>query len=192
MAEFTIRSYGDPVLRAKGEPVREFGPALRTLGEAMLRAMRSAKGIGLAAPQVGLSLQLFVMDVRDADHPPVLDGRTCSADDIMPLLVANAEVTVPEGEPEVCSEGCLSFPGITGDVPRVERAIVRYRDADGAPHVLECAGLLARCAQHEHDHCQGVLFIDRMTPSHRLLTAAKAKKLQRATAAELKAARRKA
>lgn len=192
MAEFTIRPYGDPVLRAVGEPVREFGAPLRTLGDAMLRAMKTAKGIGLAAPQVGLSLQLFVMDVHDEDFTPILDGKERKPEDIMPMLLANATVTVPPGEPETYTEGCLSFPGITGDVERVERAVVRYRDADGAPHVLECAGLLARCAQHEHDHCQGVLFIDRMTRPHQLLTAAKVKKLKRATSAEMKAARKKA
>jgi peptide deformylase len=190
MADFTIRCYGDPVLRAVGEPVKEFGAPLRSLGEAMLRAMKTAKGIGLAAPQVGLSLQLFVMDVRDEEYLPVLDGKACDPADIMPMLLANAEVTVPAGVPETYVEGCLSFPGVTGDVDRVERAIVRYRDADGAPHVLECAGLLARCVQHEHDHCQGVLFIDRMTRAHQLLTAAKVKKLKRATTAELKAARK--
>jgi peptide deformylase len=192
MAEFTIRPYGDPVLRAVGEPVREFGAPLRTLGDAMLRAMKTAKGIGLAAPQVGLSLQLFVMDVHDEDFAPVLDGKERQPEDIMPMLLANAVVTVPPGEPDTYTEGCLSFPGITGDVERVERAIVRYRDADGAPHVLECAGLLARCVQHEHDHCQGVLFIDRMTRPHQLLTAAKVKKLKRATTAEMKAARKQA
>jgi peptide deformylase len=192
MAEFSIRPYGDPVLRAVGEPVREFGAPLRTLGDAMLRAMKTAKGIGLAAPQVGLSLQLFVMDVHDEDFAPVLDGKERQPEDIMPMLLANAVVTVPPGEPETYTEGCLSFPGVTGDVERVERAIVRYRDADGAPHVLECAGLLARCVQHEHDHCQGVLFIDRMTRAHQLLTAAKVKKLKRATTAEMKAARKQA
>jgi peptide deformylase len=192
MAEFIIRPYGDPILRAKGEPVKEFGPALRSLGEAMLGAMRTAKGIGLAAPQVGLSLQLFVMNVKDEDYQPVLDGKPCDSADIMPMLLANATVTVPAGEPEIYTEGCLSFPGITGEVERVERAIVRYRDAEGAPHVLECEGLLARCVQHEHDHCQGVLFIDRMSRPHQLLTAAKVKKLQRATIAEMKAARKKA
>ncbi|MFM2211946.1 MAG: hypothetical protein RL639_1140 [Verrucomicrobiota bacterium] len=192
MAEFTIRPYGDPVLRAVGEPVREFGAPLRTLGDAMLRAMKAAKGIGLAAPQVGLSLQLFVMDVHDEDFAPVLDGKERKPEDIMPMLLANATVTVPAGEPDTYTEGCLSFPGITGDVERVERAIVRYRDVDGAPHVLECAGLLARCVQHEHDHCQGVLFIDRMTRAHQLLTAAKVKKLKRATTAEMKAARKQA
>ncbi|MEY3129988.1 MAG: hypothetical protein RLY12_360 [Verrucomicrobiota bacterium] len=192
MAEFTIRPYGDPVLRAVGEPVREFGAPLRTLGDAMLRAMKTAKGIGLAAPQVGLSLQLFVMDVHDEDFAPVLDGKERRPEDIMPMLLANATVSVPAGEPDTYTEGCLSFPGVTGDVERVERAIVRYRDADGAPHVLECAGLLARCVQHEHDHCQGVLFIDRMTRAHQLLTAAKVKKLKRATTAEMKAARKQA
>ena len=192
MAEFTIRPYGDPVLRAVGEPVREFGAPLRTLGDAMLRAMKAAKGIGLAAPQVGLSLRLFVMDVHDEDFAPVLDGQERRPEDIMPMLLANATVTVPPGEPDTYTEGCLSFPGVTGDVERVERAIVRYRDADGAPHVLECAGLLARCVQHEHDHCQGVLFIDRMTRPHQLLTAAKVKKLKRATTAEMKAARKQA
>ena len=94
MAEFTIRPYGDPVLRAAGEPVREFGAPLRTLGDAMLRAMKAAKGIGLAAPQVGLSLQLFVMDVHDEDFAPVLDGQERRPEDIMPMLLANATVTI--------------------------------------------------------------------------------------------------
>ena len=125
MAEFTIRTYGDPVLRTPGEPVREFGPALRTLGDAMLVAMRKAKGIGLAAPQVGLSLQLFVADVRDPEATPLLDGQPVDPAAIMPMLFANAEVTVPAGEPATYAEGCLSFPGITGDVPRIERAVGR-------------------------------------------------------------------
>ena len=132
------------------------------------------------------------MNVKDEDYQPVLDGKACEPADIMPMLLANAIVTVLPGEPDIYTEGCLSFPGITGEVERVERAIVRYRDAEGAPHVLECEGLLARCVQHEHDHCQGVLFIDRMSRPHQLLTAAKVKKLQRATIAEMKAARKKA
>jgi peptide deformylase len=179
MAAYPIRRYGDPVLRAKGAPVREFGTALWDLGDAMLESMRAAKGIGLAAPQVGLSLQLFVVNVHDEDFKPTLDGK-----------VVDPEETVPAGEGEIYTEGCLSFPGITGDVERVEKAIVQFRDADGAPHTLECEGLLARCVQHEHDHCQGVLFIDRMTRAHQLLTATKVKKLQRATTAELKAAKK--
>mgnify|MGYP006189105673 CR=1 FL=1 len=99
MAEFTIRPYGDPILRAKGDPVKEFGPALRSLGDAMLSAMKTAKGIGLAAPQVGLSLQLFVMNVHDEDFLPLLDGKPRQPKEIMPMLLANATVSVPAGEP---------------------------------------------------------------------------------------------
>jgi len=191
MASLPIRHYGDPVLRAKGEPVREFGAPLRALGETMLETMRAAKGIGLAAPQVGLPLQLFVLDVRDAESRPVLDGREEDPARIMPMVLANAEVSVPEGEALCYDEGCLSFPGVRGSVARIERATVRYRDADGAPHVLECSGLLARCVQHEHDHCQGVLFIDRMTGPDVLLAASKIKRIRRDTEASLRTARRK-
>ncbi len=191
MSAHPIHHYGHPVLRTKGEAVREFGPSLRMLGNTMLEAMRAAKGIGLAAPQIGLSLQLFVIDICDDEYQPIYDGKKVDAQTIMPLLLANAKVTIPEGPSETYTEGCLSFPGITGDVNRVERAIVKFHDADGAAHTLECEGLLARCVQHEHDHCQGVLFIDRMNRAHQLLVASKVKKLQRATQAELKAAKKK-
>ena len=146
MAEFTIRPYGDPVLRAVGEPVREFGPPLRTLGDAMLRAMKAAKGIGLAAPQVGLSLQLFVMDVHDEDFAPVLDGKERQPADIMPMLLANATVTVPPGEPDTYPEGCLSFPGVTGDVERVERVwfFCSIAMAGGMPSIASTSGLSMR------------------------------------------------
>lgn len=192
MSGHPIHRYGHPVLRTKGEAVREFGPSLRMLGNTMLESMRAAKGIGLAAPQIGLSLQLFVIDICDEDYQPTFDGKKVEPKSIMPMLLANAKLTVPEGLSETYTEGCLSFPGIMGDVNRVERAIIQFRDAEGAPHTLECEGLLARCVQHEHDHCQGVLFIDRMTRAHQLLVASKVKKLQRATQAELKAAKKKA
>lgn len=184
-----IHLYGDPVLRTQGEAVREFGPALRAMGEGMLASMRSAKGIGLAAPQVGLSLQLFVVDVRDPEIMPILDGKAVNPDTVMPMLFANATITIPAGEPEVYTEGCLSFPGITGEVERVEKAIVQFRDAAGAPHTLECSGILARCVQHEHDHCQGVLFIDRMTKAEQRLVATKVNRLKKKTLADLKKSR---
>lgn len=191
MASLPIRNYGDPVLRAKGEPVREFGAPLRALGDTMIETMRAAKGIGLAAPQIGLALQLFVLDVQDPEARPTLDGLVTDSARIMPMVLANAEVSVPAGEAVGYDEGCLSFPGVRGSVARVERATVRYRDAEGAPHVLECSGLLARCVQHEHDHCQGVLFIDRMAGPDVLLAASKVKRIRRDTEASLRAARRK-
>ncbi len=187
MTAFTIRQYGDPVLRQVGEPVKEFGKTLRLLGEAMLVTMHEARGIGLAAPQIGLSLQLFVVHVNDEDHAPILDGKVVKTAEIMPLIIANATVKILPGDSEPYTEGCLSFPKITGEVSRVEAVMLDYRDADGAPHTLECRGLLARCIQHEHDHCQGVLFIDRMAKADQLATNAKVKKLKRLTLAALKA-----
>ena len=180
MAELGIVSYPDPVLRAKGEPVRAFGAPLRELADRMLATMREAKGLGLAAPQVGLPLQFFVVDVSREPEPVELDGKPIAdAGAIMPLALANAEVDILPGEPELLEEGCLSFPGIRGDVPRTERCVVRFRDLDGAPRTLVCSGLLARCVQHEHDHCQGVLFIDRMTAAHRLRAEPRIKRLVR-------------
>jgi peptide deformylase len=186
-----IHLYGDPVLRAQGDVVREFGPALRAIGDGMLASMRAARGIGLAAPQVGLSLQLFVIDVKDKENPLILNGKVVDPETVMPMLFANATVTIPAGEKEIYTEGCLSFPGITGDVERVEKTIVQFRDVSGAPHTLECTGILARCVQHEHDHCQGVLFIDRMTRAHQLLVSSKIKKLKKKTLSELKKAKTK-
>ena len=101
MDELAIRRYGDPVLRAVGAPVKDFGPPLRALGAAMLAAMKTAKGIGLAAPQVGLSLQLFVMDVHDEEHLPVLDGGALG--NVPPSTV----VDCTEPEPRLVREGAL-------------------------------------------------------------------------------------
>ena len=184
MAELPLVYYPQPVLRAKGETVHTFGQPLRELTEAMLVTMKAARGMGLAAPQIGKSLQLFVVNVPDEDTPIELDGKVVTdAKSIMPLCMANAEVDILPGELEILEEGCLSFPGIRGDVPRVERCVVRYRDTDGAPHVMVCGGLLARCIQHEHDHCQGVLFIDRMTVLHRQRAETKIKQLVRSAKA---------
>lgn len=189
MAELPIVNYGDPVLRAKAEPVKAFDGALAQLCRDMLETMRAARGIGLAAPQVGKSLQFFVLDTSHEPEPMELDGRPIADPaEIMPLAVANAEVTVLPGEPEPMEEGCLSFPGVRGEVPRVERVAVDFRDLKGAPHRLVATGLLARCIQHEHDHCQGVLFIDRMSAGHRLRVEPKVRRLLRETQASRRGA----
>lgn len=181
MADLSITFYPHPVLREKGEVVRAFGQPLRQLANDMLTAMRAARGMGLAAPQVGKSLQFFVVNVPDEDMPIEFDGKpVLDAKTLMPLSMANAEVDILPGESELLEEGCLSFPGIRGNVARIERCVVRYRDTDGAPHVIVCGGLLARCIQHEHDHCQGILFIDRMTDVHRQRADSKINQLVRA------------
>jgi peptide deformylase len=99
------------------------------------------------------------------------------------MALATAEVTILPGESETVDEGCLSFPGVRGHVDRVERVAVDFRDLTGAPHRLVATGLLARCIQHEHDHCQGVLFIDRMSPGHRMRAEPKIRRLLRETQA---------
>lgn len=157
--------YNEPILRRKGAKVERFDAALRRLVQDMVDTMRAAQGIGLAAQQVDHALQLCVVDVRE-EHDTFewrLDGARTPLDLIMPLALANPVVTpAPGAVAERAEEGCLSFPGIRGEVERPETIRVAFQDAHGVPHELTCGGLLARCIQHEADHLNGVLFIDRM------------------------------
>jgi peptide deformylase len=161
----SIVKYGEKVLRQKGVPVRQFDSLLKQLSCDMLVTMEAAEGIGLAAQQIGKALQFCVVDVPDhPEHPMdcILDGKPLSPSLLMPMSLANPVVrTIPSDE-FYYEEGCLSFPGINADVARPERIEVSYQDLDGVAHTLECDGLLARCIQHEVDHLNGVLFIDRM------------------------------
>ncbi len=183
-----ITQYGEPVLRQPGVEVTEFGAELRALAEHMLETMYAAEGIGLAAQQIDEALMLCVVDVSppDGTRPDFfweLDGRQPPLDLFMPLVLLNPKVT-PEPEPvESMEEGCLSFPDIRGVVERPERIRCDYQDLDGAPHVLLCDGILARCIQHEVDHLNGVLFIDRMTPRVVKKIETRLKKLKRETKA---------
>jgi peptide deformylase len=147
-----IVRYNDPVLRKKGEPVKVFDSALALFSEQMVATMHTASGIGLAAQQVGKALQFCVVDLRaaDRDFEWELDGA------------ANPVVTVLPSEKTVYEEGCLSFPDIRGDVLRPDVIRVVFQDLQGTSHTLVCDGLLGRCIQHEVDHLNGTLFIDRM------------------------------
>ena len=183
--------YGDPVLRAESAEVTDFGEALEKLAEDMVETMHDANGIGLAAPQIGRSMHFFVIDLRPAKGEPqdfelILDGKPVPAELAMPMAFANAEIELLDGENFVCREGCLSFPGIRGEVVRREHARVKFCDARGTAHTLECTGMLARCVQHENDHCHGIVFVDRMSSRDRLRNASKLKSLKRDTLAELK------
>lgn len=142
-----------------------FDDGLRNFAREMIETMHAASGIGLAAQQVGRALQLCVVDLRetDAKFSWELDGAKPPVELFMPMIMANPEVTPETGTPEfLYEEGCLSFPKIRGDVARPDAINVKYQDEHGAPHVLRCDDLLARCIQHEVDHLNGVLFIDRM------------------------------
>ncbi|HEY9249313.1 MAG TPA: peptide deformylase [Rariglobus sp.] len=159
-----IVHYNDPVLRQKGEPVKAFDSALTLLSEQMAATMHTAAGIGLAAQQVGRALQFCVVDLRAADRDFTweLDGAKPPLELFMPLALANPVVTTLPSEKTVYEEGCLSFPNIRGDVIRPDAIRVTYQDLQGTPHTLACDGLFARCIQHEVDHLNGTLFIDRM------------------------------
>jgi peptide deformylase len=163
---FTIVHYNAPILRKKGEKVAVFDSGLAALAKEMVDTMHEAAGIGLAAQQVGRALQLCVVDLRkaDIDFTWELDGAKPPLDLFMPMVIANPRVTPKAGTDDVIfEEGCLSFPEIRGDVIRPDAITVHFQDERGVPHVLHCDGLLARCIQHEADHLNGVLFIDRMT-----------------------------
>lgn len=161
----SIVHYNDPILRRKGNKVTDFDSALQSFAQEMIATMHEAGGIGLAAQQVGAAVQVCVVDLRasDADYEWQLDGGHPPPEIFMPMVVVNPEVSVmPGAKAEAVEEGCLSFPEIRGDVERMDRIEVRFQDERGTPHVLRCDGLLARCVQHEVDHLNGTLFIDRM------------------------------
>jgi peptide deformylase len=159
-----VVKYGTPVLRKKGERVTSVTPAVQKLIADMLDTMYAHKGIGLAAQQVGLPLQVTVLDVRGVtDRPSSLacEGKPVEVEDHMPMILLNPEIT-PIGNPVTGPEGCLSFPEVFADITRPEIIDVKALDKDGKPLQFRCGGLLARAIQHETDHLHGILFIDRM------------------------------
>lgn len=159
-----IVKYGHPVLRKKGERIESITPEIKKLIADMFDTMNENHGVGLAAQQVGVAKQLTVIDVREiTDRPSTLelDGQPADVAGIMPLVLINPEVT-PAGEPAKGGEGCLSFPEIFAEISRPGTVDVRALDARGKPIAFRCGGLLARAVQHETDHLNGLLFIDRM------------------------------
>ncbi len=160
-----IVHYNDPVLRKKGAKISAYDAALRRLAQEMVGMMHEKGGIGLAAQQIGQAIQLCVIDLRetDLDFDWELDGARPPLELFMPMVLTNPAIAAVPEPVESVEEGCLSFPGIRGPVERPEEITVKYQDEHGTPHVLRCNGLFARCVQHEADHLNGVLFIDRMT-----------------------------
>ena len=159
-----IVQYGSPVLRKKGAKIEKITPEIKTLIADMFETMEANHGVGLAAQQIGEAKQLTVIDVRAVtDRPSTLelDGKPAEVASIMPLVLINPEVT-PAGEMVKGGEGCLSFPEIYADISRPGIVDVKALDAHGNPLAFRCDGLLARAVQHETDHLNGLLFIDRM------------------------------
>ena len=159
-----IVHYSDPILRRKGEKITVFDASLAELSAAMQATMHEAHGIGLAAQQVGHALQVCVIDLRpvEVDFTWELDGAKLPLELIMPMTLVNPTISVARDADEyLYEEGCLSFPEIRGDIARPDAVTVKCQDLHGVPHVMRCDGLLARCVQHEVDHLNGILFIDR-------------------------------
>ena len=157
-----LRYYGDPVLRKKAEPIAEFPQNLAAFVEGLYECMYREAGIGLAAPQVGVLQRVFVLDVAEEG------GERVKRAFVNPVLVTK------EGS-DTAEEGCLSIPGIRADVKRPARVVVEAKDEHGVPFRLSAEGLLARAIQHETDHLDGVLFVDRLSAIHRKLLEGKLK-----------------
>ena len=167
MALMKIVTWPNPVLDTPADPVTVFDESLKQLVGDMFETMYAAPGVGMAAVQVGVAKRLFVMD--------------CSAgkDPSQQVVLINPEVLHVEGDQDG-EEGCLSFPGIFFPVERSLRAVVRAHDVNGDLFEIDGTELTARCMLHETDHCDGIVFIDKMSPLKREIVKRKIKKLQKA------------
>jgi peptide deformylase len=183
-----VLKYGHPILRQKGTRIEKITPEITKLIEDMLETMYAAAGVGLAAQQVGMPLQLTVIDVKEVrDRPSTLEigGQPAMVADHMPLVLINPEFK-PAGKPVVGPEGCLSFPELYADVERPDSVDVTALNEKGETIRLRCGGLLARAVQHETDHLHGILFIDRMSTETKKELKPELDALQEATKAALK------
>jgi peptide deformylase len=183
-----VVKYGHPALRQKGESIPEITPEIKKLIEDMFETMYEAHGVGLAAQQVGKALQLFVVDVREAtDRPSSIEvnGKPADVADYMPLALINPSWT-PLGKMEAGPEGCLSFPEIFADIERPSTIEVTGLNQRGQQVKFRCGGLLSRAIQHEYDHLQGILFIDRMQSEDKARVKPEIEAIHRATKKKLK------
>ena len=156
MALRKILHYPEPLLKQKSEAVSEFNDELRQLAQDMAETMYDAPGVGLAAPQVGVLKRMVVIDCSASEEPNDL------------IVAVNPEIVASEGD-SVEEEGCLSVPGFWANVKRFETVTLRYQDVEGNSHERTADGLLGICMQHELDHLEGILFVDRLSPLKRSL-----------------------
>jgi peptide deformylase len=178
-----ILQYGDPVLRAKGNRIEKIDDHIRGLIANMIETMHAANGVGLAAQQIGEALQLTVLDISQAEDRPStlkLDGKDADPKTAMPLVLINPAIELLD-ETEVGVEGCLSFPEITGDIERAKSVRARAQTLEGGTIQIEASGFLARAMQHEDDHLNGILFIDRINSAAKAALSSRLKRMQKET-----------
>ena len=169
-----VFKYGEKVLREKAVPVVVVDDKLRKLAEDMLETMREAKGVGLAAEQVGHLERVCVIDIPEGCEER--EDEIFNAPIAMPLVLFNPEIVAQEGS-QRDKEGCLSFPNVGGSLTRAAQVTCQYLDAENRPQMITARGFLARALQHEIDHLNGILYIDHMSAVERLTHAAALKKL---------------
>ena len=169
-----IFKYGESVLREKAEPIVVVTDALRALAADMIETMHRAKGVGLAAEQVGRKEKLCVIDIPEGCENE--EDEVFNASVQMPLVLFNPEIVSQEGT-QRDKEGCLSFPGIGGSITRAAQVTCQYLDENNMPQMITARGFLARALQHEIDHLNGILYVDHMSAVERLTFAPKLKRL---------------
>ena len=178
-----ILQYGDPILRAKGRRIEKIDERIRQLTRDMIETMHAANGVGLAAQQVGEALQLTVLDVSQVEDRPStmkLNGKDVDPRTAMPLILINPEIKLA-GETEFATEACLSFPEISGQIERAKSVIAHAQTLEDGRIEIEASGLLGRAIQHEVDHLNGVLFIDRMNSAVKAALSSRLKRMQKET-----------
>ena len=167
---YTIRTFGDPVLKQRAKDVTDIDGDLLSVVDTMFETMYEARGVGLAAPQVGISLRVFVVDCPEDPEDP--------ESPLFRFVAVNPEILAASGE-ILSEEGCLSMPGVRESVKRHERVQLAALDADGKRFEITAGGLVARAIQHEMDHLDGRLFVDRLRGIKRDLILRKIRKLSR-------------
>jgi len=185
--QYRFCTYGDPVLRQKAEIILRIDGAIKALSGDMLRILNDRKGIGLAAQQIGQTIQICVVNIPGAIDVAVQDGPRLNPDVMFPLIMLNPVLVAKKGAQRE-TEGCLSVPEIWAPVNRAAEVTVTFLDIQGVQRELHARGLLARAIQHELDHLNGVLFVDRVSPVKKITLAGKLKRLRREREEELRIA----
>ena len=180
-----IRTYGDPILRKRAQPVAGVTDDLRRLADDLLETMYAACGLGLAAQQVGETCALCVIDIPEAMDVEEEKGPRLNPEVSMPLILFNPIIRLERPKKKSSDEGCLSFPDIHCPVRRAVEVTLAYTDREGRVGELTAKGLLARAIQHELDHLAGVLLVDRMSPIKKISLAGQLKKLKKETLDDL-------
>lgn len=187
---------GHPALRAKSKPVAEITDEVKNLASELVRSLRGSEvpGVGLAAPQIGINVRMIAIDTAPHDgrpQRPDLSAGELLLEPQMPLVMINPEIVSQGEEMETATEGCLSLPGVNGKVTRPRTVVLRTQLLSGETVTVECAGLLARCLQHEIDHLDGRLFYDRISPDEQKAAEEVMKQLAKREAALARTAAKK-